>query len=52
MSIAAPSTIGGNLTSPYAAVTLGNAIEIFRASGAPDIDTIDLAMGSWIDTIT
>jgi len=41
-----------NLSSPYAAVTLGNAIEIFRASGAPDIDTIDLAMGSWIDTIT
>ena len=41
-----------NLSSPYAAVALGSAITIHRASGAPDIDTIDLATGSWIETLT
>ena len=41
-----------NLTSPYAAVALGSAIEIHPAAGAPDIDTIDLANGTWINALT
>ena len=41
-----------NLTSPYAAVSLANAIVVYPATGVPDINTIDLANGSWIDSLS
>ena len=41
-----------NLSAPYAARALGNATIIEIADGAPSIDTIDLATGSWIEQLT
>ena len=41
-----------NVTSPYAARSLANALDIWPAATAPDVDTIDLATGSWINSLT
>ena len=41
-----------NLSAPYAARSLGSATIIHIADGAPDIDTVDLATGTWIEELT
>ena len=39
------------LASPFTAVTLTNRIRIYPAAGAPDFNTVDLAGGTWINSL-
>ena len=38
-----------NLSSPHAALSLGSALVVYASATAPNLNTVDFAMGSWIE---